>query len=132
MTSKKGVTMEKVLKKEGATTGTFGYDKAFAVSAAQTMTASEPAKIPEPVKVNPLKSVEDAVEQNDNSFDGIINNVPLVANSEMSSANPTESREDRKSVLEQLQAQTQQTAHTEVPTYIQQQGHIPTQGEREL
>lgn len=27
-------------------------------------------------KVNPLRALEDAVEQNDNSFDGIINNLP--------------------------------------------------------
>lgn len=31
-----------------------------------------------PEKVNPLKHVEDTVEQNDNSFDGIINNTPTV------------------------------------------------------
>lgn len=29
-----------------------------------------------PEKVNPLKHVEDAIEQNDNNFDGIINNTP--------------------------------------------------------
>ena len=33
-----------------------------------------PAEQPE--KVNPLKHIEDTVEQNDNSFDGIINNTP--------------------------------------------------------
>ena len=32
----------------------------------------------QPEKVNPLKHVEDTVEQNDNSFDGIINNTPTV------------------------------------------------------
>ena len=37
---------------------------AFAVAAQQ------------PEKVNPLKHIEDAVEQNDNNFDGIINNTP--------------------------------------------------------
>lgn len=31
---------------------------------------------PQPEKENPLKHVEDAVEQNDNHFDGIINNTP--------------------------------------------------------
>ncbi len=40
--------------------------RAFAV-------AAEP-----PEKVNPLKYIEDTVEQNDNSFDGIINNTPTV------------------------------------------------------
>ena len=33
-----------------------------------------PAKQPE--KVNPLKHIEDTVEQNDNAFDGLINNTP--------------------------------------------------------
>ncbi|MCM1118522.1 MAG: YodL domain-containing protein [bacterium] len=40
--------------------------RAFAV-------AAEP-----PEKANPLKHVEDAIEQNDNNFDGIINNTPTV------------------------------------------------------
>ena len=40
--------------------------RAFAVAAEQ------------PEKENPLKYVEDTVEQNDNSFDGIINNTPTV------------------------------------------------------
>ena len=38
-------------------------------------------KVPEflqPEKINPLKHVEDTIEQNDNSFDGIINNTPTV------------------------------------------------------
>ena len=40
--------------------------RAFAVAAEQ------------PEKVNPLKHIEDTVEQNDNNFDGIINNTPTV------------------------------------------------------
>ena len=32
----------------------------------------------QPEKINPLKHVEDTIEQNDNSFDGIINNTPTV------------------------------------------------------
>ena len=40
--------------------------RAFAVAAEQ------------PEKINPLKHVEDTIEQNDNNFDGIINNTPTV------------------------------------------------------
>ena len=40
--------------------------RAFAIAAEQ------------PEKVNPLKHIEDTVEQNDNSFDGLINNTPTV------------------------------------------------------
>ena len=32
--------------------------------------------VEQPEKVNPLKHIEDTVEQNDNSFDGLINNMP--------------------------------------------------------
>ena len=32
----------------------------------------------QPEKINPLKHVEDTIEQNDNSFDGIINNTPTI------------------------------------------------------
>ena len=41
---------------------------AFAIAAEQSREAAE--------KANPLKHVEDAIEQNDNNFDGIINNTP--------------------------------------------------------
>ena len=40
--------------------------RAFAVAAEQ------------PEKANPLKHIEDTIEQNDNNFDGIINNTPTV------------------------------------------------------
>ncbi|SFE36118.1 antirestriction protein ArdA [Peptostreptococcus sp. D1] len=40
--------------------------RAFAIAAEQ------------PEKVNPLKHIEDTVEQNDNNFDGLINNTPTV------------------------------------------------------
>lgn len=44
-----------------------------------------------------LRAVEDALEQNDNSFDGIINNLP-----------PTP--EERRSLLEELKARQAETA----------------------
>ena len=107
--------MERVLEHKGAPGDTFGYDKAFAATKVQSAVAAETAKVPEPVKVNPLKSIEDAVEQNDNNFDGIINNLPPVEKSEMRSANPAEAKEtERKSVLEQLYAQSQQNTQTQV------------------
>ena len=50
-----------------------------------------------------LRAVEDSVEQNDNSFDGIINNTPVIPNNE---APTTEDEEKKKakaaSVLEEL------------------------------
>ena len=126
--------MERVLEHKGVTGDTFGYDRAFTATKVQSAVATEPAKVPEPVKVNPLKSIEDAVEQNDNNFDGIINNLPPVENSEMRSANPAEGKEtDRKSVLEQLYAQNQQITQTQ-SAQTQASWNIPQsgQGEKEL
>ncbi len=46
------------------------------------LTSSGYRQVPEflqpPEKENPLKHVEDTIEQNDNNFDGIINNTPSV------------------------------------------------------
>lgn len=53
---------------------------------------------------NPMRSIEDMVEQNDNSFDGVINNVkvePVAGTLEIVS-------DDKKSVLEKLKEQSKQ------------------------
>ncbi len=126
--------MERVLEHREANSDTFGYDRAFTATKVQRIASAEPAKVPEPVRINPLKSIEDAVEQNDNNFDGIINNLPPVENSEMRSANPAEGKEtERKSVLEQLHAQSQQNTQTQA-TQSQALWNIPqsSQGEKEL
>lgn len=47
----------------------FGYKEAPEFLQEQTQ---------QPEKINPLKHVEDTIEQNDNNFDGIINNTPTV------------------------------------------------------
>lgn len=126
--------MERVLEHREANSDTFGYDRAFTATKVQRIASAKPAKVPEPIRINPLKSIEDAVEQNDNNFDGIINNLPPVKNSEMSSANPAEGKEtERKSVLEQLHAQSQQNTQTQA-TQSQALWNIPqsSQGEKEL
>ena len=121
--------MERVLEHREANGDTFGYDRAFTVTKVQNIASAEPAKVPEPVKVNPLKSIEDAVEQNDNNFDGIINNLPPVENSEMRSANPAEGKDiERKSVLEQLHAQSQQNTQIQTTWNVSH----PGQDEKEL
>ena len=55
---------------------------------------------PEEVKIsqNYLRAVEDSIEQNDNSFDGIINNHPNVPNH----ATKREEEEAKRSVVEEL------------------------------
>ncbi len=55
---------------------------------------------------NPMRGIEDMVEQNDNNFDGVINNVkvePQVGTLEIVP-------EDKKSVLEKLKEQAKQVA----------------------
>ena len=50
---------------------------------------------------NPMRGIEDMVEQNDNNFDGVINNVKV----EPADPDLEQSKEDKKSVLEKLNQQ---------------------------
>lgn len=52
---------------------------------------------------NPMRGIEDMVEQNDNSFDGVINNIPetkLVA--QVTSEDVVEAEQKKKSVLAKI------------------------------
>ena len=60
---------------------------------------------------NPMRGIEDMVEQNDNNFDGIINNVK----SESDTVRLEFSDDDRKSVLEKLK---EQSKHLKQPQSI--------------
>ena len=60
---------------------------------------------------NPMRGIEDMVEQNDNSFDGIINNV----RSEADTVRLELSDDDNKSVLEKLK---EQSKHIKQPKSI--------------
>lgn len=53
---------------------------------------------------NPMRSIEDMVEQNDNSFDGVINNVKV----EPAAGTLAIVQDDKKSVLEKLKEQSKQ------------------------
>lgn len=53
---------------------------------------------------NPMRSIEDMVEQNDNSFDGVINNVKVEPAAGTLGIVP----DDKKSVLEKLKEQSKQ------------------------
>ena len=59
-----------------------------------------------------LRAVEDAVEQNDNNFDGIINNMPQPDPSEAlrQQAKDSAASEERSSVLEALKARQEEVA----------------------
>ena len=53
---------------------------------------------------NPMRGIEDMVEQNDNNFDGVINNVKV----EPAAGTLAIVQDDKKSVLEKLKEQSKQ------------------------
>lgn len=70
------------------------------------------------ISKNPMRSIEDMVEQNDNNFDGVINNVkvePAVGTLEIVS-------DDKKSVLEKLK---EQSKHVQPPVPVPERKTIP-------
>ena len=75
---------------------------------------------------NPMRGIEDMVEQNDNSFDGVINNVKV----EPATGTPEIVPDDKKSVLEKLREQSRQ-----VPVPVPEPERKPVPGccfEREI
>ena len=56
------------------------------------------------ISKNPMRGIEDMVEQNDNNFDGVINNVKAEPTVGMPEAVP----DDKRSVLEKLKEQSRQ------------------------
>ena len=53
---------------------------------------------------NPMKGIEDMVEQNDNNFDGVINNLPEEKPvTQMTAADVIEEEQEKKSILKKLQ-----------------------------
>ena len=75
---------------------------------------------------NPMRGIEDMVEQNDNSFDGVINNVKV----EPATGTPEIVPDDKKSVLEKLREQSRQ-----IPVPVPEPERKPVPGccfEREI
>ena len=59
------------------------------------------------VSRNPMRGIEDMVEQNDNSFDGVINNLPEPRPvCQVTAADVIEEEQKKKSVLKKLQEAT--------------------------
>ena len=56
------------------------------------------------ISLNPLKGVEDMIEQNDNSLDGVINNLPEPKPAaQMTPEDVIETEQKKKSILKKLQ-----------------------------
>ena len=68
-------------------------------------TPAETAGAGPSISRNPMRGIEDMVEQNDNNFDGVINNVKVEPAAGTLEIVP----EDKKSVLEKLKEQSRQS-----------------------
>ena len=69
---------------------------------------------------NPMKGIEDMVEQNDNSFDGIINNVPAAPVPDFAEINEKADQEDiiadtKASVMEKIKEQQEKVKLAPIP-----------------
>ena len=73
---------------------------------------------------NPMRGIEDMVEQNDNNFDGVINNVKV----EPADPDSEQSKEDRKSVLEKLSQHNRTTLPITPEKKVKKEGYF----EREM
>ena len=88
-------------------------------------TILHPAQIPQgfipgdPVE-NPMRALEDYLEQNDNSFDGIINNVPAAPVPDFAEINEKADQEDiiadtKASVMEKIKEQQEKVKLAPIP-----------------
>lgn len=81
----------------------------------------------QPQRDNPLKHVEDTIEQNDNNFDGLINNTPqtpTVADFEQRARRGSDFRyRPCKAVKAEKREQPQKTVHFEEAGRIQETGY---------
>ena len=68
-----------------------------------TADASEDAGVGPAISKNPMRGIEDMVEQNDNNFDGVINNLPEPKPvTQVDSEDVIEEVQKKKSVLEKI------------------------------
>lgn len=68
-----------------------------------TVDASEEAGAGPAISKNPMRGIEDMVEQNDNNFDGVINNLPEPKPvAQVDSEDVIEEVQKKKSVLEKI------------------------------
>lgn len=68
-----------------------------------TVDASEEAGTGPAISKNPMRGIEDMVEQNDNNFDGVINNLPEPKPvAQIDSEDVIEEVQKKKSVLEKI------------------------------
>jgi DNA repair protein RadC len=77
-------------------------------------------EVPEFLKpINPLRSIEDTVEQNDNQFDGLINNVPTKDSDKTREAveGPEEKKPQKESVKQRLKKSSEKPELSKTPPH---------------
>lgn len=83
----------------------------FAVVRKRTRKDFDPKK-QEVQHTNSMRAVEDAIEQNDNSFDGVINNLPDEATGNASSVSDDTEAKTKASLMDEIKRQQEQAAQT--------------------
>lgn len=91
---------ERELERVPAEEAALAHDSEFAIVRKHHSHQVDPQE--EIRRANYLRSVEDAVEQNDNSFDGVINNLP-----QQTEPDKAESK-DKTSVVEEIKRQQEE------------------------
>lgn len=125
--SEKGATMsdgERIEERIQTEEVTLGHNSEFAVIRKHTRDM-EKTKEPEIRPTNTLRTVEDLVEQNDNSFDGVINNLPEDAEGSVSGIADPKKEEEKKSLVEEIKKQAEATpppAHVPTPRILYTDG----------
>ena len=125
--SEKGAAMyddEKTLERVQSEEVTLGHNSEFAVIRKHTRDMETP-KGKEVRPTDALRSVEDLVEQNDNFFDGVVNNLPEEAEGSVSGIADPKKEEEKKSLIEEIKKQAEATpppVHVPTPRILYTDG----------
>lgn len=106
---------------------TLGHDSEFAVVRKHTRDKAEQKETLRQREY--LRNVEDAVEQNDNAFDGIVNNLPEGAEGSVSGMEEIKRDTERKSLVEEIKRQAEATPP---PTHVSAPRILYTDGEERV
>ena len=102
---------------------TLGHNSEFAVVRKHTRDKEAPQEALR--QHDYLRAVEDSVEQNDNAFDGIVNNLPEDATGSVSGVADPKKEEEKKSLVEEIKKQAEATpppAHVSAPRILYTDG----------
>lgn len=99
---------EKIQREEGTLLADSGFAavRRYSRDLENSVRKGPEPEIPQAVRTNEyLRAAEDAVEQNDNNLDGVINNLPEEAIGSVSGMAEKLKEDEKKSVLEEIRRQ---------------------------